>query len=308
MLPSDVAVQSATRIPTFAEIDPAPTLINPSLLEGNLLPMFQKSPTQVEAASFTMDGESIETICSVYWLPLTPLGWPDFEGNISLLGWMNEEGQGYSSFEMPDINMTDFYIQGFEDQFAMQGTQPSAGNRVIPPLSRLATPLPNNTTAPLASQPAHPVTKESLPTPSTQDDNTDTSPLEEAADSVPVGKEADSNPWPFEWHSTKVDNKLVLPELQANGIRRTRKPNHAANTHPGQQNPQLFGNSDIFDATKRTSIIQLLSLPLTRTPWPEDVSILRAIPGPEILHHLVDLYFLHFHEVSMHSNIPLVIW
>jgi hypothetical protein len=79
----------------------------------------------------------------------------------------------------------------------------------------------------------------------------------------------------------------------------------AASSRAVQGTSQLFGASDVLDERKRSSIVELLSLPLSRIPWQEDASMLRNLPGPDVLDHLVDLYFLHFHEVTQtfHSTL-----
>ncbi|KAI1614124.1 hypothetical protein EDD36DRAFT_417971 [Exophiala viscosa] len=137
---------------------------------------------------------------------------------------------------------------------------------------------------------------ESLPTPLICQ-ATDPAPLEEVADPVPVERDVDSNPWPFEWHATKDDQKIVLPELRSTDSQRARNSTQLTGSDTTQRDLQFFGAKDTLDVAKRADIIQLLSLPLTRIPWQEDVSILGNLPSPDILHHLIDLYFLHFHEL-----------
>ncbi|KAK5026861.1 hypothetical protein LTS07_007159 [Exophiala sideris] len=246
------------------------TLMNDALHNTNGFSLFARDAPTIDNGLLSIDS------------------WPDFEGNVSLLGWMNEEGQNYSSTSVPGLSMTDSYMQGFDDQFRLLSGQ-----------NQLNAPFMQTGPVQQAAQSTNihqALPRESLPTPSTCQ-TTEPAPLAEVADPVPVERDVDSNPWPFEWHATKDDRKIVLPVLRSIGSSRARNSTQLTGPEATQRDLQFFGAMDTLDTTKRANIVQLLSLPLTRTPWQEDVSILGSLPSPDILHHLIDLYFLHFHEL-----------
>ncbi len=234
------------------------------------------------------------------------LAWPELAANVSLLGWMNEEAQTYSSFDMPDIHMGNFCIQGLNDQSRLPSAQDSTSTCFtgVPPLQT----GPTATESHGACNPLPATQRVQLSSPSTRSQSSETLPLQEIADSVPIEKGSESNPWPFEWHASKDDQKITLPELCTTESPWRRNDLGAATSRTVQGASQLSGASDVLDERKRSSIVQLLSLPSSRIPWQDDVSMLRTLPGSDILHHLVDLYFLHFHEVTPHPIRRYVAW
>lgn len=194
--------------------------------------------------------------------------------------------------------MTDLFMQGFDNDFSASNAQPSHSATFTQFSDGNIEQRPQNITSSSMSSPRMPsLTEDPLYASSTRCENTATSPLPEIADPIPVAKGSDSNPWPFEWYATKEDQKIVLPELRLFQAQRARNTTRA-NSQTSQHNLQLFSAPGALDKAKRFNIIKLLTLPLTQIPWQEDVSILRTLPSPEVLHHLIDLYFLHFHEAS----------
>ncbi|KAK5264338.1 hypothetical protein LTR96_010355 [Exophiala xenobiotica] len=265
----------------FSTVFPEPSSnsmpTNNTVLEHDSLPAFAPNPTLMDTGLFSFDA------------------WPELVANVSLLGWMNEEAQGYGSFDMPDIHMGNFRIPGFDDQFRLPSSQDStnACYTAAPPLQTRQTATESHG----ASNPLPAPQRAHVSSPSMRSESSETSPLQEIADSVPVEKGSESNPWPFEWHATTDDQKIALPELRSTESRWWRNDMGAASSRTLQGASQLFGASDVLDERKRSSIVELLSLPLSRIPWQEDVSMLRTLPRPDVLDHLVDLYFLHFHEL-----------
>lgn len=209
---------------------------------------------------------------------------------------MNEENRDYSCTNVPDFSMTDIYMQGFDGQFKLPSGQDMTNATSMQKGAIHQAPADfTHIQAVPTNEPA--VSRVRLPTPPTCQ-STEPTPLEEAADPVPVERGADSNPWPFEWHATKDDHKIVLPELRSTSdAQRARNGMQLPDVATARRDLQFFGAIDTLDAAQRANMIQLLSLPLTQAPWQEDVSILASLPNPEILHHLIDLYFLHFQEL-----------
>nr|KAK5445007.1 hypothetical protein LTR18_004714 [Exophiala xenobiotica] len=238
----------------FSTVFPEPSSnsmpTNNTVLEHDSLPAFAPNPTLMDTGLFSFDA------------------WPELVANVSLLGWMNEEAQGYGSFDMPDIHMGNFRIPGFDDQFRLPSSQDStnACYTAAPPLQTRQTATESHG----ASNPLPAPQRAHVSSPSMRSESSETSPLQEIADSVPVEKGSESNPWPFEWHATTDDQKIALPELRSTESRWWRNDMGAASSRTLQGASQLFGASDVLDERKRSSIVELLSLPLSRIPWQED--------------------------------------
>jgi hypothetical protein len=225
---------------------------------------------------------------------------PDFDGDFSLLGWMNSESSANAGGGMlPELTMPDFTIQGLED---------SLKTSEIPQISSDSTKAMHNSTVtsmteadsglrdgdPVAS---FPTADASLSESSSASRVASTSsPVEETPDSVPVDR--NSNTWPYEYQSEGERDRIAFPALNPEDIRTARSYDGPSRTSSPRNNFDLNGSFGKLDDEKRARIMQLLSLPLIRVPWQEDVDLLRSLPDPDVFHHFADLYFLHFHEVG----------
>ncbi|EXJ69821.1 uncharacterized protein A1O5_06893 [Cladophialophora psammophila CBS 110553] len=221
----------------------------------------------------------------------------DFDSNISLLGWMNSENLANTYSIPPDLNISDFPLQGLEDpprttrmQQALPDNPKAINNAVEGTVTGADLPLDKGDS--VASFPH--VDTSALPTPSASQDPGSSPPLEDPPDSVTV--ERATNTWPYEYQAGE-EGKIVFPVLNPEDLRRAKTYHGVSGTSSPRKNFQLLGTFGKLDDKKLSSIIQLLSLPLARAPWQEDVDLLRSLPGPDILHHFTDLYFLHFHDL-----------
>lgn len=219
----------------------------------------------------------------------------DFDSNISLLGWMNSESATTMYNTLPDLNVLGFNMQGSEDplrtsralQIPMNSTQPSDNSVEGAMIGAALSPASRN---PAQSSPI--IDNSTLPTPAASLDPGTGSSLEEAADTVPPERITDT--WPYEGQAGASETRITFPALELG--RKLYQGSRGTSSPSG--NSQLFHTLGKLDDDKRNSIIQLLSLPLIRIPWIEDADLLRSLPGPEILDHFTNLYFLHFHDVS----------
>lgn len=203
---------------------------------------------------------------------------------------MNGEDQS-SSFTytgLPDLTMPDVQMTGFEGALRTPSMpQPDfsrdSGAKTVnnppPPMGSLST----NATA--------------LPSPSASEDVTPGSPLGEVPDPVPVDRE--SRTWPFEYDTSVDEPKIDIPVLSPEDLDRVRSTQSDAGVSSPEKSFRSLGSFAKVDHEQRSRVIHLLSLPLARVPWQEDVALLRSLPSPEILHHFTDLYFLHFHQVRL---------
>ncbi|KIW29089.1 uncharacterized protein PV07_04929 [Cladophialophora immunda] len=222
----------------------------------------------------------------------------DFDCNFSLLSWMNSETLA-NTYSMPaDLNIPDVPMQGLEDPnraARIQQTTPdnikALNNNVMGTNTQVDLSLDKGDS--VASFPN--INTSALPTPSASHDPSASSPLEEAPDSVSV--ERDTNTWPYEYQAEGEEGRITFPVLNPEDLRSAQKYHSVSGTSSPRKNFQLLGTFGKLDDKKLSSIIQLLSLPLVRVPWQEDVDLLRSLPGPDILHHFTDLYFLHFHDL-----------
>lgn len=108
-----------------------------------------------------------------------------------------------------------------------------------------------------------------------------------------------SDPILLEWQAPREEQRVSVPSLS---------PSTRGGSGSGEENwptsnfaplgPGPFYAASVLDETARKGIIELLSLPFEHHPWQEDVRLFDSLPGPEILNHFVDLYFLRFHEVG----------
>jgi hypothetical protein len=104
-----------------------------------------------------------------------------------------------------------------------------------------------------------------------------------------------TDPWPLEWHASREEQRVAVPSLSPT--------NHGVNnngqtaTNRSTLAPGSGDTTSTLDETSRKSIVEVLSLPFEHHPWQEDVKLFDSLPGPEIIDHFVDLYFLRFHEV-----------
>ncbi|KIX09793.1 uncharacterized protein Z518_00874 [Rhinocladiella mackenziei CBS 650.93] len=198
----------------------------------------------------------------------------------------------------PDLNIPRFPMQGLEDPLKatrIQQTPPDNSKAMNHGVEETMT------EAELSLDKGDSVTSfpnvdtSTLPTPPASQDPSTGSPSEEALDSVSL--ETNTNTWPYEYQAGREEGRIAFPVLNPEDLRNAKTYHGPSGTSSPRKNFQPLGTFGILDDEKRSSIIQLLSLPLVRVPWHEDADLLRSLPGPDILHHFTDLYFLHFHEL-----------
>ncbi|KIW79435.1 hypothetical protein Z517_06047 [Fonsecaea pedrosoi CBS 271.37] len=221
----------------------------------------------------------------------------DFDSNFSLLSWMNSETLANTYSMPPDLSVPDVPMQGLEDpnrstrvQQMMRDSKAMNHNAIG---ANTDTGLSLDKGDSVATFPN--IDTSALPTPSASHDPSAGTPLEEAPD--PVSVERDANTWPYEYQAEGEEERIAFPVLNPEDLRSAQKYHSVSGTSSPRKNFQLLGTFGKLDDKKLSSIIQLLSLPLVRVPWQEDVDLLRSLPGPDILHHFTDLYFLHFHDL-----------
>jgi hypothetical protein len=227
----------------------------------------------------------------------------DFDGDFSLLGWMNSESSANACGMLPGLTIPDFTIQGPEDPLkaseipeisseSAKAMQNSIDATMVEADSALAN---GNSAVPFSIVDASPSAS-----PAASHITSTSSSMEEAPDSVTIDR--NSNTWPYEYQAEGEKGRIAFPALNPEGLRNARLYNRPSGTTSPRKNFELSGSFGKVDDEKRARIIQLLSLPLIRVPWQEDVDLLRSLPDPDVLHHFTDLYFLHFHEVSRDSQ------
>jgi hypothetical protein len=228
----------------------------------------------------------------------------DFDGDFSLLGWMNYESSANACGMLPGLTIPDFTFQGPDDPLkASEMPQISSEsakamhNSIDATMVDAESALENgNSTVPFsivdASASASPAASHVAST---------SSSMEEAPDSITIDR--NSNTWPYEYQAEGEKGRIAFPALNPEDLRNATLYNRPSGTTSPRKNFELSGSFGKVDDEKRAMIIQLLSLPLIRVPWQEDVDLLRSLPDPDVLHHFTDLYFLHFHEVSRDSQV-----
>ncbi|KIX99392.1 uncharacterized protein Z520_04968 [Fonsecaea multimorphosa CBS 102226] len=198
----------------------------------------------------------------------------------------------------PELNIADISMQGLEDPSRatrIQQTTPDNAKAMNGNVNGAATEADLSLDKGDSMTTFPNINTSALPTPSASHDPSASSPLEESPETVSV--ERDTNTWPYEYQAEGEEGRISFPVLNPEDLRRAQRFHSASGTSSPRKNFQLLGTFGKLDDKKLSSIIQLLSLPLVRVPWQEDVDLLRSLPGPDILHHFTDLYFLHFHDL-----------
>lgn len=273
--------------------------------DADLLNAFVGAEPLFDNVSYSYDGEQtllLSSICPLF--RAFDLRNVDFDSNISLLGWMNSESATTMYNTLPDLNVLGFNMQGSEDplrtsralQIPMNSTQPSDSSVEGVMIGAALSPASRNP-AQSSANIDNSTDNSTLPTPAASLDPGTGSSLEEAADTVPP--ERITGTWPYEGQAGASETRITFPAL-LDSRRKLYQGSRGTSSPSG--NSQLFHTLGKLDDDKRNSIIQLLSLPLIRIPWIEDADLLRSLPGPEILDHFTNLYFLHFHDVSQSTS------